>query len=263
MDVDLGTISTGREYHDSFEPKSYLGYRFQSVNERHAEVLRHLHQFYLTVPVGVKVLDVGSGPIIAYVISAATRASEIVLSEYTKKNRDEIQRWIDGSPKAHDWGPYFTFIVQKLEGKENQEVTKRAQQLRQIIKAVVPCDITKDPPIDGAFAGPYDVITSSLCLEAACSTADEYTDAVVRMWRLLKEGGRLLLQCVEGPSTTHFYMVGTKKFTVLSATPRLIRTALEKTGFHDITITQLPKNTVGNKEASSDYTAMYLVIATK
>ena len=257
-DVEFGTVSTGKEYDAFFEPKSYLDYYYKNVNERHAEVLRQLHQFYSTISTGVKVLDVGSGPIIAHVISAVTKASEIILSEYTDKSREEIQRWITNHPDAHNWGPYFTFIVQGLEGKGNDEVSKRVQQLRQRIKAVIPCDITQDPPVESTYAGPYDIVTSSLCLEAACSTEDDYINAVARLWKLIKEGGHLLLQCVEGASRTHYYMVGTQKFRALSATPTMIRTALGKAGFHNIAITQLPKR---SKEAS-DFTA-YFVVATK
>lgn len=263
MDVKLNTFSSGKEYEDLFEPKSYLDYRFKSVNERHAEFLRHLHRFYSTVEPNVKVIDVGSGPIIAYVISAVTKASELVFAEYTEKNREEIQRWIACHPDAHNWGSYFEFIVKELEGKGDEEVSVRAQQLRQIIKAVIPCDITRDPPVESAFFGPYDIVTSSLCLEAACSTKDDYIKAVARLWKLLKDGGRLLLQCVDGASTIHHYIAGNQKFTSLSATPTLIRTALEKAGFHDIAITQLPKIIVECEKGINGCSAMYFVVATK
>ena len=79
------TVSTGKDYDDFFDPKAYLGYRFESVSEHHAAILNRLHQFYQTVPTGVKILDIGTGPIISYMISAASKASEIVLAEYTHK----------------------------------------------------------------------------------------------------------------------------------------------------------------------------------
>ena len=68
---------------------------------------------------------------------------------------------VPGDPGAHDWDQYFRHIVQELEGKDNHAVVERKQKLRQVIKAVVPCDITADPPIEDEFKGPYDVVTSS------------------------------------------------------------------------------------------------------
>ncbi len=263
MDAVQQPVSTGTVYSDNFEPKAYLDYRFNAVNDRHAQILRHLHEFYLTIPAGVTVLDIGSGPIISYVISAATRASKIVLAEYTEKNREELQFWIDGSPSGHDWGPYFKYVVQNLEGKGPEAALERARQLRQLIKAVIPCDVNKDPPVEGRFTGLYDIVTSSLCLEAACSSAEEYIAAVGRLWKLLKKGGKLVLQCADGSSATHFYMVGTQKFTVLSATPELIRSALDKAGFYDVSITKLPNITCKNEEASHTATRMYFVTAMK
>ena len=254
------TVSTGKEYDDFFEPKAYLGSRFESVSEHHAGILNCLHQFYQTVPTGVKILDIGTGPIISYMISAASKASEIVLAEYTQKNRDELQLWINGDPGAHDWDQYFRHIVQELEGKDNHAVVERKQKLRQVIKAVVPCDITADPPIEDEFKGPYDVVLSSLCLEAACSSEKEYIAAVERLWKLLKKGGRLLLQSVEAPTKTHYYIVGKQKFAVLSAPPNLVREALVNAGFDGIKIVPLPKSTNVCNESSG---TMYYVSATK
>lgn len=262
-DLSNHTISTGKEYDDFFEPKAYLDHRFEFVSEHHAAILRGLHQFYQTLPQGVRILDIGTGPTISYMISATSKASEIVLAEYTQKNRDELQSWINDDAGAHNWDPYFHYIVQELEGKDNHAVVERKQKLRQVIKAVVPCDITADPPIEDDFKGPYDVITSSLCLEAACSSEKEYITAVGRMWQLLKKGGKLILQSVEGPTKTHYYMVGEQKFTVLSAPPKLVQKALVNAGFNGIEIVPLPKRTNVSNESSSDYTAMYFVTATK
>ena len=43
--------------------------------------------------------------------------------------------------------------------------------LRRLVKGVIPCDILCDPPLlVPGYEGPYDIILSSLCLSAACTT---------------------------------------------------------------------------------------------
>ena len=58
---------------------------------------------------------------------------------------------------------------------------RRKQDMLKAIKAIVPCDITQDPPIAKGYEGPYDVVMSMLCLETACRTRVEYTAAVKRL----------------------------------------------------------------------------------
>ena len=46
--------------------------------------LHKLYQSYKLTETKLKILDIGTGPVIAHAISAAPYASEIVLSEYTE-----------------------------------------------------------------------------------------------------------------------------------------------------------------------------------
>ena len=46
-----------------------------------------------------------------------------------------------------------------LEGKSQNEAIEREECLRSITRAVVPCDVTQDPPIVAeGFGGPYDAV---------------------------------------------------------------------------------------------------------
>ena len=81
------------------------------------------------------VLDIGSGPTIAYAISAAPYASEIVLSEYTEANRAALLQWLNNDPDAFDWTQH---VVVHLEGKSEEEVPARAELVRKVIKVVPP-----------------------------------------------------------------------------------------------------------------------------
>ena len=67
--------------------------------------LKDLHEFYQSYPSTskLKILDIGSGPVIANTISAAPYAAEIVLSEYTEANRAALLQWLNNDPNAFDW----------------------------------------------------------------------------------------------------------------------------------------------------------------
>ena len=63
----------------------------------------------------LKVLDYGTGPVICYVISAAGRQSEIILSDPAHANREALKKWLLNEPSAFDWTLHFNHVVQKLE----------------------------------------------------------------------------------------------------------------------------------------------------
>ena len=221
---------------DEFDPWAFLNY-YEEVNVWHRHSLSVLHEFYTSYglpPVDLKILEFGAGPVISYEISAALCASEIVLSEYTEKNRKLLQIWLDRDPKSPNWNPFFEYVVQELEGKSKEEAAMRQEELRRVVKAVIPCDITKDAPIDPAYNGPYDVVLSSLCLDTASTSLEEFAGAVRKLAKYIKPGGKLLLQTMSGPVDIVFYIYGWKR-EVLWAED-FLTTTLEKIGFCDITI---------------------------
>ncbi len=178
---------------------------------------------------------------IANVISSATLASEIVLAEYTEKGREAIRRWLDRDPTSFNWGPYFEYVVQTLEGKSSPaDVKEREERVRSVVKAVVSCDITQDPPIENGYEGPYDILISCLCLETACKTKQEYEEEVCRIWRLIKPGGVFLLYSTESETDCNQlrpYEVGGKTFYDLPLSKAFVLETLEKMGFGNITVT--------------------------
>ena len=51
-----------------------------------------------------------------------SKASEIVLADYSKPNRDYLQKWLDGdASNVFDWTPLFQYVVQTLEGGSEEE----------------------------------------------------------------------------------------------------------------------------------------------
>ena len=86
--------------------------------------LKRLHEFYQSYlsAAKLKILDIGTGPSIANIISAAPHAAEIVLSEYTEANRSALLQWLNSDANAFDWTHILKYVVVDLEGKAEEEV---------------------------------------------------------------------------------------------------------------------------------------------
>ena len=236
----------GKDYHDKFDPQAYLQmywpgnpplFRLFVLKQLHT-----LYQSYKSTDEQLKILDIGTGPVIAYTISAAPYASEIILSEYTESNRKALLQWLKNDSKSHDWIPYFKHVVVDLEGKSEEEVPVRMELVRKVIKAVVPCDVNSDSPIPAEYVDKYNIVTAFLCLVCACATEEDYDAAVVRLHALLKPGGTIVLFSVERkPSTptASSYPVGSHKFFDLHLSREFISKSLERAGFSDVNVMSL------------------------
>ena len=138
--LTMESLRFGEDYHKKFDPKAYLNYYSVTGDQtdRWAESsefsLRCFHEFWSKMAKrNARVLDFGGGPAIYDLISAAPYAEEIVFAEYSEVNRKEVAAWRERSPDAHDWSPYFRFVLQRLEGKGSEEALVREAELRKKI----------------------------------------------------------------------------------------------------------------------------------
>ena len=160
------------------EPNAYLEVCYKQQNARKPMTdfaFVNVHKFFVqkrstSQDEPMKVLDYGCGPVLAYSICAAGANAEIVPAAYGETNHNALRDWLDCSPSAWDWTPYIKHATCDLEGKNENEIETREETLRKAIKAIVPCDITQDPPIAKGYEGPYNVVMSMLCIENGCLT---------------------------------------------------------------------------------------------
>ena len=241
----------GQGYHDKFNPNDYLqtNYSVANLGPFHLFKLNALHKFYQSYPSTAKlrILEIGTGPSIANTISAAPYAAEIVLSEYTEANRSTLLQWLNNDPNAFDWAHVFKHIVVDLEAKTEEEVPIRAELVRKVIKAVVPCDVNQDPPIPTEHVDQYDIVTDLLCLVSACATTEDYTAALVRLHALLKAGGKIVLYTPEYKEALipASYPVGPHNFFALRLSRDVIFKSLEHAGFYDVKTTTQTREDLG------------------
>ena len=230
--------------------------------------LKQLHELYQSYPSAakLKILEIGTGPSIANTISAAPYAAEIVLSEYTEANRSTLLQWLNNDPSGFDWTHIFKRVVVDLEGRSEEEVPIRAELVRKVVKAVVPCDVNQDPPIPTQYVDQYDIVTDFLCLVSACATTEDYTAALVRLHALLKSGGKIVLYTSETRNTLTpvSYPVGPHNFFGLRISRDVIFKSLEQVGFHDVkTMAQTRKDLGLPDDIQPDVVAFSFITARK
>ena len=222
----------GKDY-DRFEPSTYLQRYSDVYSSRAGHMLRCFYWAFQSVPSDVKVLDYGCGPSLLGIIPASSKSSEIVMSDYSENNIQAIRQWLRKDPAAFDWFPHFNFVVKELEGKGEEEVIKRQDDVRNMIKDVVHCDLTRDPLIETGYDQQYDVVICSLTIGAVAQTREEFTMLLSRMSTLIKSGGSLFLYVAEKTSS---YKVGDSEFQYFSTTPDTVRKAMGEAGYGDVQV---------------------------
>ena len=260
MDLEPKTSAERNDYPGRFSPHQYLDQYYKTPGSPENRLrdfgVDNLHKVFSRLfpqeqeascqSNKVRVLDYGCGPAVANTISAAgiPNVSEIVLAEYTTRNREAVQQWLDKDPSAFNWSLYFKYIVQTLEGKTEHQVDEREERMRSLVK-VVPCDISQDPPIEKGYEGPYDIVISFLCLVSCCNSVDEYHAGVVKLSSMVKPGGLLLIYSLDMQpgEEPNYYLVGSQYFYAgLNTSCDIVTSALEAAALNVLSVNRLEMN---------------------
>ncbi|KAI4882076.1 hypothetical protein NFI96_028323 [Prochilodus magdalenae] len=256
------TFTEGEFYQQHFDSRAYVEI-FYSHPEGHSDE-KNLLTFALdclskTFSAGTyrgqTVIDVGSGPTIHSVLSACEHFQEIILSDFTDSNRQEIERWLRIEEGCFDWKPVIQYVC-NMEGKSPSEVEAK---VRQRVKQVLKCDVRLENPFHPHTLKQADCVITSLCLEAACRNMPEYKKALAGLNTLLRPGGVLVMVGVLGES---FYYVNQTRFSCLQLSRESIEAELLDLGF---TIQEFNVFSSPNLESNtvSDYKAVFHLAALK
>ena len=206
-----------------------------------------------------RLLEFSGGASVAGLISAVPYVNQIIFSAYTEGERKEVKLWKFEEDGAHDWSDHFKLVVNELENITGDTAwSDREKLLRQRITAIIGCDIFQDCPLS-IKQDPFEIISTSLCLEAVCKTYLEYKAAVKKLVTLLKPGGFLTMFVVERDT---FYMVGKKRWPCFPVTLEQVKEALADAGMVVLVAERdpAPMNQIQNPTVS-DYKAVLFVAA--
>lgn len=230
----------------------YVARRFSDPYDRERGIqpfyLNSLHDFYAKHSHNwdsnsAKLLEFGGGPVIYSLITAAPHVASIVHSDYAENNLKQVLLWRDRAALAHNWIPYFEYVIRELEGVGTDSASRREEELRAKLRDVVRCDVTCSDVLETTKfpMESFDIISSCFCFEAVADTTTQYADFIERVSRYLKPGGYFVSLVSTEES---WYLYGTKKLTHLFLTAKDIRTAYETAGLHvvDTAFTDVPPN---------------------
>ncbi|XP_044153918.1 nicotinamide N-methyltransferase-like [Bufo gargarizans] len=255
---------TGKnEYQTLFNPKAYLEFYYQlgsgSMGDEYLQfALKELVEtFHSGKLKGDTLIDIGTGPTIYQLLSACECFKNIIVSDFTDKNREEFNVWLKNQPGAFDWSPVVKHVC-RLEG-DRIPWEQKEERLRKTIKQVLKCDVFNINPIDPVTIPQVDCLLSCLCLEAACKDLESYITALKNITTLLKLGGYLVLMGVLG---NNYYMVGDVKFSGLNLSETFLREVITGAGYVIKSFKQSEK-TEDSLEDKADFTAHYVIVAQK
>lgn len=242
----MATENNHNDDFKKFDPISYLEMRYQKTSDyyRFTFPLQKYHEFFnesfSDSDRKLKILEYGCGPVILYLISAAPFAVEIVMADKVPECLAEVKRWILKDQNAFDWTVHFDHVVQKLEGKGENETRERETELRRKIRAMVHCDIFEDSPIQAGYEGPYDIVMSNMCIDGVCKSLEEFEVAVSKLARLLKPGGKFTIITNSnlnlGSCCTYGVGGSGDTFPSIGITREFLLTTLKSAGFTDLHI---------------------------
>lgn len=229
------------------------------LSENHlCHVLKQLHETFTSGAVnGDTLIEIGSGPTIHTLLSACEVFKELIATDYCDQNRKEIEKWWKKEPGAFDWSPIVRHVCE-LEGLR-EKCFEKEEKLRQTLKQVLKCDVTKSNPLEPLVLPAADCLLTSLCLEAACESHSVYRAALKNIVSLLKIGGHLVMM---GVLEETFYMVDHTKFSCLLYDMEFVKKAVYDSGcvIDDLQMTHSPENTT---YLLSDYKGFFFLVAHK
>ena len=263
------SVLSGQSYLAEFNCKDYLSYYASFKGNPNEEGATDFHRmqvynFYAKYSCKwnnktARLLEFGGGPVVTSLISAVPYVDQITFAAYLENERKEITLWKNREEGAHDWSAHFKYVVNEVEHIAGDDVWReREELLRKCITSIIPCDIFSGNPLL-VKQEPFEIVTTSLCLEAACTTYPEYKEAVKKLVGLLKPGGFILMFIVERQT---FYVVGGKKWSCLYLTLEQVKEALAEAGTVILVAERdpAPMEQIQNP-VMSDYKALLFVAA--
>ncbi|XP_063799565.1 nicotinamide N-methyltransferase-like [Pseudophryne corroboree] len=259
----MSDFTDAKVYEEQFDPRLYLETYFHLGSGSLADnflkfALENLHETFKSgAATGSTLIDIGTAPSIYQLLSACDHFNEITVTWHTKRELEELQKWLNNEPDAFDWSSIVKHVCE-LEGNR-ASLKEKEEKLKQKIKQCLKCDVSKRNPLAPLEAPKVDCLTATVCLEAACKSYEGYGTALRNLSNLLKPKGHLLMA---GDLGCNYYEVGANKVFSLPVSEVFLKKAFSENGYCIKKLVSFGKPEDAGADAS-DYEGFYFVHAQK
>lgn len=215
------------DYEKNFDSKDYLNRFFKTTKGSKEENYENYFYdqldiiFKMDIHNGEWLLDIGTGPSMYTTFFSSRKYKNIILSDYSTNNRDELVKWLNNENDAHNWRDFSNYAAIKEDTSDNYEAIEKRARIS--VKAVLHVDVNKSSPLEPNWFKKFDCILTALCLEAACVDFNSYQKAICNLKSLLKQNGYLVLT---GVLDETFYLVGEHKWKTVCLKLEHVRNAI-------------------------------------
>ncbi|XP_065310627.1 nicotinamide N-methyltransferase-like [Dermacentor albipictus] len=205
-------------------------------------------------------LDLGCGPMVQFpLLLADGHVDSLVVAHFLDQTRSLLQTWLrDDRDNALNLNGMLGATAQ-LVGKTPAQLK---EQLRCRVSDVVSCDLFnreqgKFLPEKHDREGAYDVVVTSMLLEAVIQDLDTYARVIKRVHGLLRRQGHVMMSGVLGMT---YWDMKAGKFNCVTLTKENVEKVLRDAGFMDLEWIIVDREYF---HSVSDYTKSFLVLARK
>lgn len=213
-----------------FAPLDYLKTYFNTLDDEDAFTARFLIRTLSRLPDGLRILEVGGGPVLSSALIMAPHANDLDFADFLPDNLEEVRRWLTEDVAAFNWGQHTAFML-NLEGIQPtpEAVQARETTLRQAIKHLLHCDFRLPNPLPTEPANTqYDLVVALYCTEVPSTTLQGWQAIVRHVSSLVRQGGVLILGIITGSAT---YNIGDRVYQCVSLTSADLRDGLLQSEF--------------------------------
>jgi hypothetical protein len=182
-----------------FNPHEYLDMWYTVPTPEITATLSFLRSAYSKVPPAARVIDFCCGPTIYQYMAPAPRVAELHGADFLQQNLEEIQRWRDAQPEAHDWTAIIAEAL-RLEGNAAptpSDIAQRAAMMRQKLTRLDWCDVRQPHPFGKPTGRAYDVVSNCYGTDVVANTLEEWNEYLGNCCSVLKPGGLLIMTLIK------------------------------------------------------------------
>lgn len=241
-----------------FQPEDYLQEYYYEMGHENRELMKFFAAVYGNMPEDFVMAEIGGGPTIYQLISAAPKAKQIFFYDFLDTNLGQIRKWIDKKDDSFDWSQFFQYALEEESAAVlPKDINNREALLRKKLIISGHCDIYSLPVIEAERK--FDLVSTNFVVDSATDDIQSWKHTLSNITSLIKNDGYLVMTSLLGAD---HWISGAADFPAVPLTKRIIVNFLEKQKFqilHDVEIVsdeQLDTNTTDH-----GYSGMYFVLA--